>query len=341
MPTITTFRVEGVLGLASGEVQVAALYDPAGVIAAILSLSESPATSKQYGGSGTFSLSDALSLPYEYEVRSCTAATQAGFTNSAAVRRTRGSYTDLGGGYLASGVWYPYAGANSSSLTVQAIDDQLSGTHGSGAWGGSAGGAGPNAATTHVWDGTNNLAGASLTFTGAMSPIPSGQSDANGLSNFGLQNGTYRVSVWLGGYLPYSGTAGVSGTNYTIAAPASVSGTTITIPLTASVLPAAGAGQVTGQLYTYDGQGALAGGAQVDFELVKYYGTNANSFSREVFTLTSSTNGSGLLAGAFEQNCGYRGRRLSASGHGGWVSFDTPTNSTTFNLPPILGFLGI
>lgn len=193
----------------------------------------------------------------------------------------------------------------------------------------SNGGVGANAVTVHFADSISaaNLAGAAVRWTGAMVPAPYLLTDTNGNAAFGLNGGTYTLTATLGGYLPYSGTQNVSGS------------ATLNLTLVASVLPIAGVGQVTGQLQTYDGQGNLLAAGQVQFELVSSNnGTNQASFSREVFTLTAD--GGGNLAGLFEQNSGYRGRRLSSSGHGAWINFSTPTNSTTFALPQILGYLG-
>jgi hypothetical protein len=184
--------------------------------------------------------------------------------------------------------------------------------------------------TFHVTsDGTNALSGVNLQVT--QGSITEGkQTSAGGTASYALNLGTANVGASLTGYASTSGA-------YTIGS--GCNGATIDLVLSPIVItPAANAGQVTGSLYTYDGQGALAS-ASIDFQMTGWSGTANGSFSRDVFTLTSNTNG--LLVANFEQSASYRGRRNQSGGiTGHWATFNTPTNSTSFQLPAILGGMG-
>jgi hypothetical protein len=212
--------------------------------------------------------------------------------------------------------------------TAAEIETQLSGTHGSGAWGGAAStGTGAFSVIVHVTDGTINLPNARVRVSGGPTAA-SGFTASTGLITLGLDGGTYTLVVTKGGYT-------YTPTPQTVAADG-----TIDVVMTAATTPTTTPTQCTGQLVTKDGQGNLAPGVDVHFGFVSWNGTGGVSFPKESFNGTSD--GGGLLQEAFEQNARYWGRRDASNGQeGAKVYFNTPTNNVSFSLPPVLGSPGI
>lgn len=180
---------------------------------------------------------------------------------------------------------------------------------------------GSYAVVVHVTDGTSAINGARVTITDGVLAQPL-TTNSGGNVGYSLNAGEYTLTIVKAGY-SYTPTVGLLvGGNGTFEAVM----TAIVIP------PATGVGQVTGYVYCYDGQGAVAVGATIDFEYVGPVDTTTtgSSFLRMTFTGTSDVNG--LIAEPFEQNSHYRCRRVDASGNGNWQPFTTPANSTTFQI---------
>ncbi len=98
-----------------------------------------------------------------------------------------------------------------------------------------------------------------------------------------------------------------------------------------------GPGQVNGSVSTYDAQGNIQGSVSIEFQLIGYSGaTSGASFPRAGFWATSNAI-TGLLTETFAESSRYRGRRVDSGTVGAWVQFNTPTNSTAFALPILLG----
>lgn len=108
------FRATGVLGLASGENQIAGWYLPGtDTVQLVCGLSELVAGSMEYKGETSAPATNNASYPWEYAVWACagTAVTAAAFlaaqSNPNNVRRPRGIYDELGGPFMINGAWSP------------------------------------------------------------------------------------------------------------------------------------------------------------------------------------------------------------------------------------------
>jgi hypothetical protein len=90
----------------------------------------------------------------------------------------------------------------------------------------------------------------------------------------------------------------------------------------------------TGTLIVYDQHGAAAAGVVINFRLTDADGTAARSYPRSAWSATSGANGG--VSQVFVRGAIYQANRAN----GPWVSFTVP-DAATFNLPEILGRLGV
>jgi hypothetical protein len=119
------------------------------------------------------------------------------------------------------------------------------------------------------------------------------------------------------------------------------------------VLAPPAAGQLTGYLFTYDGQGNLKPSTPITFQLLNIPDAAAGSHQTATFVLTSAAAAAAtpaFLSGSFKEGATYRAKRDDAapgrreSVHAPWVEFIVPLlssledpDSPSFSLPQILG----
>lgn len=121
------FKITGVMA-PTGLTLRGRLYAPDGSTVGDNPLSESPASSGQYGGTVILSgLSDSGNSPHEYEVREVSTQTSGDFDSSIIIWRSRGPYK-----YLLSGIWYenltpPVEAGNPNTGTGDVVVDRSSG----------------------------------------------------------------------------------------------------------------------------------------------------------------------------------------------------------------------
>lgn len=201
--------------------------------------------------------------------------------------------------------------------TVEEIDAQLSAVHGSGTWS-PLSGTGANAVTVLVDDGSNPIQGASIRWTRNGIPVTMA-TDSEGNAEFSLDDGDYTVSITSPGftYTPTVQTVDAGHVDFTL----SMTQT--------AIIPAPPSGiQSMGWIYCYDGQGAVVSGAILSFAETATGSTSSDSTAE--FTGTSDEEG--LLSVAFRIGASYEGWR----GDGRRVTFGVPNNES-FQLPQILG----
>lgn len=194
--------------------------------------------------------------------------------------------SDLVATFASSGVFTTAALANApsgggSSITVEQIDAQLSGTHGSGAWGG-ASGSGANAVTVTVTDGTNPLANVAVRLTNGINNFTASTNNS-GVASFSLDAAVYTRSMTRGGYQFTPDTITVSASGNFGAAMSAIVIPTPTDPSTCAVF---------GTIVLPNGKPAQ--NVPVTFSLVTSAASKANGVIGAK-QITSTTNSSGQL----------------------------------------------
>jgi hypothetical protein len=178
------------------------------------------------------------------------------------------------------------------------------------------GGSGAYPVTVTVTDGTDPLENARVRLTQGINNFVA-TTDADGVATFALDAATYAIGITKDGYQFTPGAIGITGAgNFDKA-------------MTQIVVSSAGADQATGTLTTFDGQGAIAAGVTIAFQLTS--GPGANSFKTQPFYTKSDEDG--LLQVALRQGAAYQARRAN----GDWVAFAVPNSSGAFALPEVLG----
>lgn len=202
------------------------------------------------------------------------------------------------------------ASAYSAAPSAAAIDTQLSGTHGSGAWGGGSSGAGTgaNTVTVTVTDGTSPIQGAKVRATlGATSNLL--VTDASGRAVFLLDNGTWAIAATAPGYQGASVSQAVAGN------------ASVTVALTAVVVtPPADPAQSTAYTLAY------APGVTLTFQLSVPPSGDGHLFSAAA--VTGTANGAGLLEAAL-----YRGATYGAYQGAKYLGSLAVPDADTFALP--------
>lgn len=203
--------------------------------------------------------------------------------------------------------------------STAAIDAELSGVHGAGAWGPITG-SGAFAITVTVTDGVSPIQGALVRLSRTGQSLI-GQTDASGVASFSVDAATYTLSVTMLGY-QYTPTTQVISASGNI----NVVMTLESIPLPPTSI------QSTGFLYTYDAQGAIVSAVTITFEMISGpNGGSGQSFSDASFSATSDT--SGLLTVELAKGATYIAKR---SPGGPQATFNVP-DLDTFELPVVLG----
>ncbi|MFO0919691.1 MAG: hypothetical protein U0872_15440 [Planctomycetaceae bacterium] len=171
-------------------------------------------------------------------------------------------------------------GAIAQTQIKNAVDAQLSGTHGSGSWESGGAGSGARTVTITVTDGTDPLENAKVRMTnGAESYLV--ETDVNGEAEFALDNATWSVAITKSGYQFTPTTLAVSGD------------TTHTYSLTLISVTPSDPGFVTGYLECYDQSGAAESGVVISLALSSPPTGTGSALDNAVVTATS--NGSGLV----------------------------------------------
>ncbi len=203
--------------------------------------------------------------------------------------------------------------------TAAQIDTQLSGTHGAGAWGGSAG-SGAYTITLTVNDGATALENATIRLTEGVNTF-TGTTNASGIAAFSLDAATYSVAITKDGYSFTPTTLVVTAT-----APQTYSMTAVTIT------PSDPA-QTTGYVTIYTGAHVVVAGAVVEIQILKLAnGTTGSGINDPL--ISGTTNGSGYV-----EFVGLpRGATYQVRVDGGpWFKGTTASAATT----PLAGVLGV
>ncbi len=174
------------------------------------------------------------------------------------------------------------ASSYTAAPTVGQIDTQLSGTHGSGAWGG-ASGTGPDVVILTINDGTNALQNAAARLTLNLATHFDATTDVAGHCTFGVADGSYTVSLGLAGYTFAPVVLAVSGA------------TTHTYSMTQVAIPPSNVGFTTGFLYCYDANFAIAPGVSFTRELTQLP-SGGTGVSGTTGTQTVVSDGTGLVS---------------------------------------------
>lgn len=147
------------------------------------------------------------------------------------------------------------ASSYTAAPSAAAIDTQLSGTHGSGAWGASGSGSGAYAVTVTVTDGASPVQSALVRLGNGVDQFTA-STDASGAATFSLDSATYTVGITRGGYQFTPTTLVVSGV------------TSRTFAMTATVIAPPDDPELCAvQGYLISGNGAVAANVPVLFTL--------------------------------------------------------------------------
>jgi len=211
--------------------------------------------------------------------------------------------------------------AGERTAIASQVNTTLSAEHGSGSWesGGGGAGSGARTVTVTVTDGTDPLEGARVRMTRNLESYVL-STDTNGQAVFNLDDGTWQLAVTLAGYQYSGSTVTVNGDESVAVVLAAV-----------TILPSSDPRLANCYLYTYDAEGALAGGVAITFRLVTPPTGDAMSYPLDTFSETSDN--AGLLQVELMLGATYAARRGSK---GSWYEFTVDTDP--YALPPILGY---
>lgn len=174
----------------------------------------------------------------------------------------------------------PVTSLNTLSQTQikNAVDTQLSGTHGSGSWESGGAGSGARTVTITVTDGTDPLENAKVRMTnGAESYLV--ETDTNGEADFALDDATWAVAITKSGYTFTPTTLAVSGD------------TTHTYAMTAISIASSDPGLVTGYSTCLGSDGEPLAGVSVSLQMTKPPTGSGTAFDADTVTQTSGSDG--------------------------------------------------
>jgi len=207
------------------------------------------------------------------------------------------------------------------SAIASEVNTTLSAEHGAGSWESGGAGSGARTVTVTVTDGTDPLEGARVRLTRNLESYVL-STDTSGQAVFNLDDGTWQLAVTLAGYQYSGSTITVNGDE------------SVAVVMTAVTLPPASDPSLANcYLYTYDAEGALAGGVAITFRLVAPPTGDARSYPLDTFSAASDT--TGLLQVALLRGATYAARR---GNKGRWYEFTI--DADPYALPAILGYLG-
>lgn len=180
-------------------------------------------------------------------------------------------------------------------------------------------GSGARTVTATVNDGTTALASAIIRFTKGSESIAT-TTNGSGIGVVNLDDGTWTVAITKSGY-------SFAGTNLVVDGDETATYSMTTV----SVVPSGDPNQTIGVLTTRDEHGDAEGEVVITFKLERGPGDDGHAYSSDEFTATS--NGSGVLTVTLVRGAVYHARR----GNRKWVTVATPTASSSFDLPEVLG----
>jgi hypothetical protein len=207
--------------------------------------------------------------------------------------------------------------------TAAQVDTQLSGTHGSGAWGAAGSGSGARVRTVTVTDGASPIENATVRLTIGLSTFTA-PTDASGVATFNLDAGSYTLSITADGY--------------------SFGGDELTIPdadgnddvvMVAIVIPIPSSpGQTIGTGLTFDAQGALAPHAVVWFSLAHQPAGAGQLYTNGRFSAESDDDA--VVSAEFTKGALYAAY-ASATGAALLATFTAAKDEDDFTLPSLMG----
>ena len=207
----------------------------------------------------------------------------------------------------------------SATLSTAAIDTELSGVHGAGAWGSSAGGAGQYAFSVTVNDGTNLLQNVKVTLTQGINRYTGNTSTTGTASSFNLDALVYSLVLTKDGY-SYPGSTVTAAQIASGAITVSMSATIITIPVPAGFIAA---------ILTCDEQVA---GIPHTFRITAApVGETGITYDYNPHTVLSGA------GGVVEYACPYNCAMELIRGTGRRVPFIVPASGTSFSPPDAIG----
>lgn len=249
--------------------------------------------------------------------------TTAGSPGKILVTQLGGAFTTTSSSVFTVGALANAPSGGGSAPTVAQIDAQLSGTHGSGAWGSSAVGTGSRIVTITVNDGATVIQGALVRIFLNSSDNQVGATNASGVIAFSsCGDGTYTVVISYPGYTFTPTTLSVT------------ANTSHTYSMTAVSLTPSAPGNTTGFTTCYAVNGSIEVGIVVFYRMIRPAKASGALVDGATLSVTSDNTGlvqfPNLIPGA-----GYEFRRTA---RGDRVNVDIlATAGATFELPDLIG----
>jgi hypothetical protein len=219
-----------------------------------------------------------------------------------------------------------YDAAKTAAPTVDAIDTQLSSTHGSGTWGSGSGGSGARTVVITVTD-ADDVALQGVSVRASQSNVSKGEgvTDVSGQATLNLDDGSYVIALTDGGVHAFGGaTLVVNGDEAQ------------TYEMSTNLVSPSAAGFVTGYWTCYGTNGAIEAGTTHYIQIQYGPGTAGLSHDSTIRTAVSASDGLVQFAG-IPWGATVRVKRGTGNWIGGDPEYTAPTSGTTWAMGEVLG----